>query len=396
MRRVAVTGLGVVAPGGSSIEPFWDALVAGRAVSAEATALPGSGSRVAEITDNAFRDALPVKAAALDRNAQLAVHAAGEALAMAGISAETADPQRIAIVIGNGGAGLTTLDEQFKRLYGDQQTRLHPLAVSKSMSSSAASWVSIAYGLRGPTFVIASACASGSHAIGIAADLVRGGIADVAVAGGAEAPLGAGTIRAWQSMRILAPDLCRPFAKRRGGLLLSEGAGMLVIEAEDHAKARGARKLAEVAGFSSSADARDMFDPNEDGMAFVMIDALTRAGLSPADIGYINAHGTGTLANDAVETKAVKRVFGKESAPPMSSTKSVTGHGLGAAGGIEAVATVLAMTRGLLPPTANYDEADPECDLDYVPNVAREAQVRAAVSNSFAFGGLNASLVFTA
>ena len=396
MRRVAVTGLGVIAPGGSSIEPFWDALVAGRAVSAEATALPGSGSRVAEITDNAFRDDLPVKAAALDRNAQLAVHAAGEALAMAGISAETADPQRIAIVIGNGGAGLTTLDEQFKRLYGDQQTRLHPLAVSKSMSSSAASWVSIAYGLRGPTFVIASACASGSHAIGIAADLVRGGIADVAAAGGAEAPLGAGTIRAWQSMRILAPDLCRPFAKSRGGLLLGEGAGMLVIEAEDHAKARGARKLAEVAGFSSSADARDMFDPNEDGMAFVMIDALARAGLSPADIGYINAHGTGTLANDAVETRAVKRVFGKESAPPLSSTKSVTGHGLGAAGGIEAVATVLAMTQGFLPPTANYDEADPECDLDYVPNVARESQLRAAVSNSFAFGGLNASLVFTA
>ncbi|MCK5932428.1 MAG: beta-ketoacyl-[acyl-carrier-protein] synthase family protein [Fulvimarina manganoxydans] len=396
MRTVAVTGLGVIAPGGSSVEPFWDGLVAGRAVSAEASALPGSGLRVAEITDNAFLNALPVKAAALDRNAQLAVQAAGEALAMAGISAETGDPQRVAVVIGNGGAGLTTLDEQFKRLYGDQQTRLHPLAVSKSMSSSAASWVSIAYGLRGPTFVIASACASGSHAIGIAADLVRGGIADVAVAGGAEAPLGAGTIRAWQSMRILAPDLCRPFAKSRQGLLLAEGAGMLVLEAEDHAKARGAKQLAKVAGFSSSADARDMFDPSEDGMAFVMRDALARAGLSPTDIGYINAHGTGTQANDAVETRAVKRVFGNDSAPPMSSTKSVTGHGLGAAGGIEAVATVLAMTRGLLPPTANYDEADPECDLDYVPNVAREAKASAAVSNSFAFGGLNASLVFTA
>ncbi|MEE2949755.1 MAG: beta-ketoacyl-[acyl-carrier-protein] synthase family protein [Pseudomonadota bacterium] len=396
MRPVAVTGLGVIAPGGSSIEPFWDGLVSGRAVSAEATALPGSGLRVAEITDNAFLNALPVKAAALDRNAQLAVQAAGDALAMAGISAETVDPQRVAVVIGNGGAGLTTLDEQFKRLYGDQQTRLHPLAVSKSMSSSAASWVSIAYGLRGPTFVIASACASGSHAIGIAADLVRGGIADVAVAGGAEAPLGAGTIRAWQSMRILAPDVCRPFTQNRGGLLLGEGAGMLVLEAEDHAKARGAKQLAKVAGFSSSADARDMFDPSEDGMAFVMGDALARAGLSPADIGYINAHGTGTQANDAVETRAVKRVFGKDSAPPMSSTKSVTGHGLGAAGGIEAVATVLAMTRGMLPPTANFDEADPECDLDYVPNVAREAKASAAVSNSFAFGGLNASLVFTA
>lgn len=396
MRNVVVTGCGVISPSGWKVEEFWQALSLGRSSTVTPGAMPDSRLKVAEITDNSFIQSLPVNASALDRSAQLAVAAAGEALEMAGISKETVDPARVAVIIGNGGAGLITLDEQFKRIYADKNPRSHPLAVAKSMSSSTASWVSIASGMRGPTFVIASACASGTHAIGIAAELIRSGLADVAITGGAEAPLGEGTIRAWESMRILSPDLCRPFSKDRLGLILGEGAGVLVIESEDHAKARGAKTLARVSGFSCSADAADMFNPSEDGMALVMREAIAKAGLSPADVDYINAHGTGTLANDRTETRAIKAVFGADSAPPTSAIKSMTGHGLGASGGIEAVATVLAMSRGLMPPTANYVEPDPECDLDYIPNVARPAVLKAAMSNSFAFGGLNASLLFTA
>jgi nodulation protein E len=394
MRDVVATGLGVIAPGASDVPAFWRLLIDGQAVSAPPTALPDGKIRVAEVTDGALMARLPVKAAAVDRSAQLAVLASGEALAMAGITPDNTDFTRVAVIMGNGGAGLNSLDEQFQRLYGESRARPHPMSVSKSMSSSSASWVSIAYGLKGPTFVIASACASGTHAIGIGAELIKSGMADVAVVGGAEAPLTRGTMVAWESMRILSPDVCRPFSKGRLGLLLGEGAGVVVLESDEHARARNAPVLARLAGFACSADAGDMFNPSEEGMALVMGASLKAGGLAPGDIDYINAHGTGTLANDRAETAAIKAVFGA-AAPPISASKSVTGHGLGAAGGIEAVATILALQKGELPPTANYLEADPECDLDYVPNDARPARIRAALSNSFAFGGLNASLVFT-
>lgn len=394
MREVVATGLGVIAPGASDVPAFWRVLRNGQAVTAPPTALPDGKIRVAEVRDETLADRLPVKAAAVDRSAQLAVLASGEALAMAEITAGNTDLTRVAVIMGNGGAGLTSLDEQFYRLYGEGHARPHPMSVSKSMSSSSASWVSIAYGLQGPTFVIASACASGTHAIGIGAELIKSGLADVAVVGGAEAPLTRGTMLAWESMRILAPDVCRPFSKGRLGLLLGEGAGVVILESADHARARNASVLARLAGFACSADAGDMFNPSEEGMALVMAASLRAAELVPGDVDYINAHGTGTLANDRAETAAIKAVFGA-GAPPISATKSVTGHGLGAAGGIEAVATILALQKSEMPPTANYLEADPECDLDYVPNVARPARLRAALSNSFAFGGLNASLVFT-
>ncbi len=395
MREIVVTGLGVVAPCGRDVSTFWEGLTAGVAVSMPPTSIPDSTLRVAEVKDRQFIDDLPVKAAALDRSAQLAVAASGQALSMSGVNSENTDMRRVAVIMGNGGAGLNSLDEQFHRLYYDGLPRTHPLTVSKSMSSSSASWVSIAYGLKGPTFVIASACSSGTHAIGIGAELIKSGMADVAVVGGAEAPLNRGTVVAWESMRILAPDVCRPFSKGRLGLLLGEGAGVIILERKEHARARDATILARMAGFACSADAGDMFNPSEEGMALVMEQSLRAAELSTKDIGYINAHGTGTLANDKAETQAVKTVFGV-SAPPISSSKSVTGHGLGAAGGIEAVATVLALINQVMPPTANYLEPDPDCDLDYVPNVARPARLSAALSNSFAFGGLNASLVFTA
>ncbi len=393
MREVVATGLGVVAPGASDVPAFWRLLRAGQAVTAPPSAIPEGKIRVAEVRDTTLTDRLPVKPAALDRSAQFAVLASGEALSMAGISAENTDLSRVAVIIGNGGAGLTSLDEQFYRLYHDQ-SRPHPLSVSKSMPSSSASWVSIAYGLKGPTFVIASACASGTHATGIGAELIKSGLADVAVVGGAEAPLNRGTLLAWETMRILAPDVCRPFSKGRLGLLLGEGAGIMVLESADHARARHAAVLARLAGFACSADAADMFNPSEEGMTLVMNAALRAGDLLPGDVDYINAHGTGTLANDRAETAAIKAAFGS-SVPPISASKSVTGHGLGAAGGIEAVATILSLLKSEIPPTANYLEPDPECDLDYVPNVARPAVLRAALSNSFAFGGLNASLVFT-
>jgi len=394
MRQVVATGLGVIAPGASDVPAFWRLLRNGRAVTAPPTALPDGKIRVAEVTDETLADRLSVKAAAVDRSAQLAVLASGEALAMAEMTAENTDFSRVAVIMGNGGAGLTSLDEQFHRLYREGHARPHPMSVSKSMSSSSASWVSIAYGLKGPTFVIASACASGTHAIGIGAELIKSGLADVAVVGGAEAPLTRGTMLAWESMRILAPDVCRPFSKGRLGLLLGEGAGVVVLESAEHARARNAPVLASLVGFACSADAGDMFNPSEEGMALVMGASLRAAGLVPGDVDYINAHGTGTLASDRAETAAIKAVFGA-GAPPVSASKGVTGHGLGAAGGIEAVATILALQKSEIPPTANYLEADPECDLDYVPNVARPARLRAALSNSFAFGGLNASLVFT-
>lgn len=395
MRQVSVTGLGVICSSGTDTQSFWNNIVAGNAQNLAPRCLPDGRLRVAELRDDSFLEHLPVKAPALDRSAQFAVKAAGEAIEMAGLLPGTFEPSRVAVIIGNGGAGLTTLDEQFRRLYQEGQLRCHPLSIAKSMSSSSASWVSIAFGLRGPTFVIASACASGAHAIGVAAQLVQSGAVDIAIAGGCEAPLNEGTIRAWDSMRILAPDACRPFSKGRLGLILGEGAGVLVLEADSHAKARGAKSYATLAGFACSADAIDMFNPSIEGMSQVMRDSMAQAGLTPSDIQYINAHGTGTLANDVAEANAVRAVFGKNP-PPLSSTKSVTGHGLGASGGIEAVATILAMHNQLLPPTANFIEADADCDIDCVPNTARQTSIQSSLSNSFAFGGLNASLVFTA
>lgn len=393
---IVVTGIGVVAPNGTRVDAFWDGLLVPATTPAHPRSMPERGVVCAEIQDESWRERLPVGEAALDRNAQLAVVAAGEALGMAGLDGTNAEPSRVAVVIGNGAGGQVSMDAQFARLYREGALRAHPMTIAKSMVSSSASWVSMAYGLTGPSFVVASACASGTHAIGIAAGLLRAGLVDVAVAGGTEAPLAEGTIRAWSAMRILSPDVCRPFSRDRRGLILGEGSGMLVLEREAHARARGGAAIARFAGFASCSDAGDLFAPSAQGMARAMREALADGGLSASDIDYINAHGTGTAANDATETQALKAVFGASSCPPVSSIKAVTGHGLGAAGGIEAVASVLALSRGALPPTANHAGADADCDLDYVPNTAREARPRAVLSNSFAFGGLNASLAFTA
>ncbi len=393
MSRILVSGLGVVAPNGLSVDPFWHSLIEGRAALGEASVLPGSGVMVAEIRETGFFETLGVPASACDRSALFAVAAAREALAEAGLAGGFPRPERVAVILGNGAGGQCSMDDQYVRLYGQGNKRLHPMTVAKAMVSSSASWVSIATGARGPCFVTSSACASASHALGIALQFLRSGLADVVIAGGNEAPLSVGTIRAWESMRIMSRQACRPFAAGRDGLVLSEGAGILILETAEHAARRGHPGRIELAGFASNADAGDIVAPSSEGMADAMRLALADSGLAPGDVAYVNAHGTGTAANDRSETQAMRAVFGAVP-PPVSSTKGVTGHALGAAGALEAIATVLAIRKDLAPPTANYDAPDPDCDLDYIPNRARPMSIPVAMSNSFAFGGLNASLIF--
>lgn len=390
MSAVVVSGLGVAAPCGLTVADFWSSLVAGRPVFTPARALPESGVIAAEIPVAADFSDLPIPMpGACDRNALLAVAAARAAMADAGLAPGSVAPERVAVVIGNGGGGLTSLDTQYERLFVENK-RPHPFSVVRAMGSSAASWVSIAFGAQGPCFVVASACASGTQAIGVAAQLVRAGIVDVAITGGTEAPLSRGTLMAWNAMKIMSRTGCRPFSRDRDGLVVAEGAGIVILEREAHARARGRRPQVAVASLGAGADAGDIVAPSADGMARAMRAALAEADLAPADIAYVNAHGTGTRANDLTEVQALRSVFGS-APPPVSSTKAVTGHALGGAGGLEAVATVLAMTHALAPPTAGL--TDPDLDIDAIPVEARPMPIPAAISNSFAFGGLNASLV---
>ena len=393
MKRVVVTGLGVAAPVGFDLETFWNSLVDGKNIFAEAAGLPGSGILVGAVDPSVNFDKLPLASTSpCDRNALLAVSATCSALRNAGLDGGFEKPERVAVVIGNGGGGLVSIEDQYNRLFR-QERKVHPFTIVRAMVSSSASWISLAFGIKGPAFVMSSACASATQAIGTAAQLVRSGIVDIAITGGTEAPLSMGTVMAWDSMKVMSRKKCRPFSRSRDGMMISEGAGVLIIESEEHAKRRGAVPLAELAGFASNADAIDIVAPSADGMLRAMRGALADAGIAPRDVSYVNAHGTGTGANDATETEAMKTLFGSH-IPPMSSIKGTTGHSLGAAGGLEAVATVLAMTKSTAPPTANFEEVDPACDIDVIPNHARAMPIDVAISNSFAFGGLNASLVF--
>ena len=393
MRGVAVSGLGVLTSIGADLKTFWGNLVEPAPTFGPPSACPQVRVPVAEIgsTDFITGSVLP-KPALCDRSALVAVAAAKSALDDAGLAPGSVAPDRVAVIIGSGAAGVSTIEEQYDLLYRQRRPRVSPLTVPKMMSSSPASWIAIAFGFQGPAFVVASACASATHAIGIAAQLVESGAVDVAVCGGTEAYLAEGPLRSWEALGVLAKDTCRPFSANRAGLVLAEGAGMLVLESVAHARARGFVPRAEVLGAGWSADAGHLTRPAATGMAAAMRKALAAAELAPGEVDYINAHGTGTPANDPTETVALKDVFGE--VPLMSSTKGTTGHALGASGGIEAVAALLAVEHGVVPPTANYEAPDPECDLDCVPNVAREHPVRTVMSNSFAFGGLNASVLF--
>jgi len=399
--RVVVTGLGAVSPVGQSTDTYWDALVAGRSGFGPPTIFAADRLNikvVAEVKDfvpsNHF-DARQI--GFLDRVSQFAVVATRQAIAQSGLSFEGELGERTAAIVGSGLGGLTTLDDSFRRFYGEGAARVHPLIIPRAMSNAAASQISMFFGIKGPTYAISSACATATLSIGQAFHLVRAGSVTCAVAGGTEAPLTPGTMKGWEAMRIVAPDTCRPFSRDRKGMVLGEGAGIVVLEALDHATARGADILGEIIGFGMSADAGDLTAPNPDGMARAMTAALKDAALAPDAIDYVNAHGTGTTANDAAETKALHAAFGEHARRlAISSTKSMVGHALGAAGALEAIAAILAIRDGIIPPTMNYLGPDPDCDLDYVPNEARRRPIKAAISSSFAFGGLNAALAVRA
>jgi nodulation protein E len=395
MQRVVITGMGCVSPIGLSAVATWRAMCAGAPGIAPLVGLAGHDLRTTIAAQLKGWDPLvhfdDKRLVMLDPVSQFALVAAREAVAQSGLRFEGELAERGAVIIGTGIGGAQTQDQTAMRLYGEKNPRVHPMAIVRVMPNAPASQISLEFGLRGPVFAVASACASSNHALAQALGLLRAGDAEVALAGGAEACLTVATVKAWEAMRVLADDTCRPFSRGRRGLVLGEGAGVFVLETLEHARARGANILAELAGAGMSADAADIVMPDAGGAARAMHGALRAGGLNADEVGYINAHGTGTAANDTTETRAIKAVFGEHAQRLLvSSTKSMHGHALGAGGALELVAAIGALREGVVPPTINYLGADPECDLDVVPNVAREQRVGAALSNSFAFGGLNA------
>ncbi len=398
-RRVVVTGIGVVSALGLDARQFWQALSEGRSGIAPIQLVDTGTLRFSNGAEvRGFDPAQhfsPKELDLLDRFAQLGVAAAREAVRDAGLEWTPELRDRAAIVTGNCNGGQTTEDEGFVDLYRKNRSRVNPMTIPRTMGNAAASRISMEYGITGPSYTISTACASSTHAIGQAFWLVRHGLAELAVTGGSEAPFSLGNLKAWEALRVVSPDTCRPFCRDRRGMILGEGGAMLVLEPLEAAVARGAHVYAEVVGFGMSADAHHITQPSVEGPAKAMRAALEDARLKPDQVGYINAHGTGTLANDPTEASAIRAVFGAHADRlAVSSTKSMHGHALGAAGALEAIAAALALERGLLPPTANFTTPDPACDLDVVPNTARAAQVEYALSNSFAFGGLNAVLAF--
>ncbi|MDE3171066.1 MAG: beta-ketoacyl-[acyl-carrier-protein] synthase family protein [Acidobacteriota bacterium] len=331
----------------------------------------------------------------LDRFAQFSVVAARDALRDSGVELDAELRQSCAVICGSAVGGQAAIEKGFEDLWVAGRGRVHPLTIPKTMANAGASQISMDLGLSGPTYTVSTACSSANHAIGQAFRAVKNGDAEMAVTGGSEAFFTIGMLRAWEAMRVIAPDTCRPFSKGRRGMILGEGGAMMILEPLEVAKARGAKIYAEICGFGMTSDAHHLTQPTVEGPARAMRAALRDAALAPEEVGYINAHGTGTPGNDPVETRAIRAVFGAHAGKiGVSSTKSLHGHALGAAGALEAVSTILALQRGILPPTGNFTEPDPECDLDYIPNQPRSASVHAALSNSFAFGGLNAVLAF--
>jgi nodulation protein E len=398
-RRVVITGLGTLSALGPNAHEFWTGLSEGRTGIRPLTGFDddnlgfSSGAQIVGYDEQQHFDRKGC--AAVDRFAQLFVVAAREAIHSSGIVFGPELQRMTGVITGSCLGGQSTHEDAYAEVYQDKRSRLGPFMIPRAMDNAGASRLTIEYGIRGPSFTVSTACASSAHAVGLAYWLVRQGMIDAAVTGGSEAPFTWVNLKAWEGLRVVSPDVCRPFSKDRRGLILGEGGAALVLETLDHAMARGARVLAEIVGCGMSADANHLTMPEADGPAFALEKCLSDAGLRPEDIDYINAHGTGTRANDAVETRAVRQVFGAHADRlAISSTKSMHGHTLGAAGAIESAATVLAVRHGLVPPTIAYNEPDPECDLDNVPNTARPLAIDYALSSSFAFGGLNVALAF--
>ena len=407
-RRVVVTGLGLVTPLGCGIETNWGKLVAGRSGIGPITRFNASGlpARVAgEVRDfepERYIERKDLKK--MDIFIQYALAAAQMAVEDARLSTPVPGPDRTGVIVGVGMGGIASLEDAYTLFAAGNLRRVSPFFIPKLIPNMASGQIALRIGARGPNYATTSACASGAHAIGESLVLIRDGRQDVMVAGGAEAPVCLLGVGGFSAMRALTTSFndeperaSRPFDARRDGFVIAEGAGVLVLEELEHARQRGARVYAEVAGYGANCDAYHMTQPapEGEGAAQCMALALADAGVAPKDVGYVNAHGTGTPYNDAAETRALHKVFGEHAARvAVSSTKSMTGHLLGAAGTVEAAYTVLALIHGIVPPTINLDEPDPACDLDYVPHEARRARVDAALSNSFGFGGTNVSLLF--
>ena len=397
MRRVVLTGAGTINALGMNVPDTLDAMREGRC----------------GISDLEFRDVdrLSIRIggqikgfepenhfnrqqlALYDRFTQLTLIAAHEAVAQSGLNFSDALSERSGVVLGTSGGGLTTQDENYRADYEEGKNRVHPFVVPKLMNNAATSHVSMEFNLRGPGFTVATACASSNHAMGQAFAMIRSGLCDVMITGGSESMLCFGGIKAWEGLRVMSRDACRPFSANRNGMVQGEGAGVFVFEEYEHARARGADILCEVAGFAMTSDAADIVMPSKQGAARAIAGALRDGGIDAARVGYINAHGTGTAANDKTECAAVADVFGAHADDLMiSSTKSMHGHLIGGTGAVELLACIMALRDGVIAPTIGYEEPDPECALDVVPNTAREAHVDMVLSNAFAFGGLNAVL----
>jgi nodulation protein E len=398
MQRIVITGLGVISPIGNKVEDFRANLFAGRG-GIGTMRFPFRGKEVcfpgAQVKDFNVEDYIdPKRVPMLDRFAQFAVAAATQAFRDSGLTLTPEMAERMAVITGTGVGGQNTLEESYHKLLDTAGSgRVHPFTIPRLMANAGSSQVSMALGITGPGFTVASACASAIHAMGVTLSMLRSGLIDSAITGGAEACLTLGTLKGWDALRVMAPDVCRPFSSDRFGMVLGEGAAMFVLETEEKAKKRGAKIYAEFAGFGMSSDAKDITTPDVTGASRAVINCLRDAHLAQDDIDYINAHGTGTRINDATETAAIKLALGEHAKKvALSSSKSLFGHALGAAGALEMVATILAVRENVAPPTINYLGKDPECDLDYVPNEARNMPIEVALNNSFAFGGLNASV----
>lgn len=407
-KRVVVTGLGCVSPLGNNVKDTWDALLAGRSGAAPITAFDASAHKTKFAAEVKGFDAASLfgvrEARKMDRFTQFATAAALEALEQSGLKIDDTNRDRVGILIGSGIGGIITMLEQYEVMKERGPERVSPFLIPMMISDGAAGNLAIRVGARGPNMALATACASGTNALGEAAEMIRRGAADAMIAGASEASISALAMAGMNVMTALSTRnddpqrASRPFDKNRDGFLMAEGAGILILESLEHAQARGATILCEFAGYGTSDDAFHISAPAENGAgaAISMQLALENAESSPADIDYINAHGTSTQLNDKSETAAIKTVFGEHAYKvPVSSTKSMTGHLLGASGALEAVVGALTILNGIVPATINYETPDPVCDLDYVPNQPRELKVDRVMSNSFGFGGHNATLILS-
>ena len=397
MKRVVITGAGTINALGHSVADTMTAMAEGRCgisplVFRDVERLSiqiGGQVRGFEADGRYNRQQMSL----YDRFTQFSLAAAAEAIAQSGITFSGELAAKSGVVLGTAGGGVSTWDDNYRSVYEDGKNRVHPFVVPKLMNNAAASHVSMEYNLKGPSFTVSTACASSNHAMAQAFQMVRTGMAPAMVTGGSESMLCFGGVKAWEGLRVMSKDACRPFSANRNGMVQGEGAGIFVFEEYEHARARGAEILCEVAGFAMSSDATDIVIPSKNGAARAIAGALSDARLNPEDVGYINAHGTGTAANDKTECAAVADVFGPHADKLMiSSTKSMHGHLIGGTGAVELLACIMALRHGVVAPTIGYEEADPECALDVVPNEARDAKVNVVLSNAFAFGGMNAVL----